>query len=95
MPTEFAQILINSSGAVVTSAMFLWFLLKIFSLFSKVASDQAEKLMEVSQKLAELTTVIGKQNEVTEEQNKVIIEQKDIIQKMYEEFLKKYKKARG
>lgn len=92
MPSEFAQILVNSTGAVVTSAMFLYFMLRIVSQFTAVVNTQSNKLIEVSNKLAELTEVIGKQNDVTEEQNRVIIEQKDIIQKMYAEFLKKYKR---
>lgn len=109
MPSEFAQILINSSGAVVTSAMFLWFMLKIVTSFTTVISEFSVVLKNQSNKLEELTVVIqrlnevteeqniviGKLNTVTEDQNTVIKDQKDIIQKMYEEFLRKYKKARG
>lgn len=94
MPNEFAQILVNSSGAVVTSAMFLWCLIKIFKYFTDALEKFSHAINQQSLKLEALTHVIEKQSEVTEEQNAVIKDQKDIIQKMYQEFLTRYKRKK-
>lgn len=84
MPSELTSVLINSSGAVATCAMFLWFLVKQSKLeekkheqFVKAINGNTNKMGSVEKKVDRIDQKVEK---ISEEHK----EDKEIIRKMYE-----------
>lgn len=93
MSTDIFQLLINSSGAAVVTALFIWYLIKR----DKTAEKQVEQfnniiqdyLRENLQTHKELAKRLQEFADASKQQTEIIKEQKYVLEKVYKELYKK------
>lgn len=98
MPTDYVQILVNSSGAVAIAFMFLWYLANKDKRDQRIEERRDLRFIQaINLNTKEVKTVDGKVEKIDRKVDQIHSdhkEDKEIIQKMYEHAVQSYKRQR-
>lgn len=103
MTSDIYQLAINSSGAAIVTALFIWYLLKLAKT-NDIKDDRYNRIIqeylkenlnthkELAKNLQEFADASRYNSEIQKEQTEVIKNQKEVLEHVYKELVKRKKK---